>query len=76
MSKEEMGRPRSFRSKAAHFVSDLTTVFLNPISDKPSKPSPPPPLSVSPLSLSLSRSKCFLGFFGFYDINGLVFCGI
>ncbi|KAM2668076.1 oxidation resistance protein 1 [Malus sylvestris] len=45
MSKEEMGRPRSFRSKAAHFVSDLTTVFLNPISDKPSKPSPPPPLS-------------------------------
>lgn len=73
MSKEEMGRPRSFRSKAAHFVSDLTTVFLNPISDKPSKPSPPPPLSVSPLSLSLNA---FWVFFGFYDINGLVFCGI
>ncbi|XP_076912177.1 uncharacterized protein LOC143570408 [Bidens hawaiensis] len=32
-------RPRltsSIRSKAAHFVSDLTTVILNPISDKPS----------------------------------------
>lgn len=29
------------RSKAAHFVSDLTTVFLNPISDKPSKPTHP-----------------------------------
>ncbi|KAK9904454.1 hypothetical protein M0R45_000679 [Rubus argutus] len=38
-----MGRPRSLRSKAAHFVTDLTTGLLNPISDKPSKPSPPPP---------------------------------
>lgn len=38
----EMGRQRSLKSKAAHFVSDLTTVLLNPISDKPSsKPSPP-----------------------------------
>lgn len=36
-----MGRKQSFQSKAAHFVSDLTTVFLNPISDKPSKPHPP-----------------------------------
>ncbi|KAI3930630.1 hypothetical protein MKX01_037076 [Papaver californicum] len=27
----------SFRSKAVHFVSDLTTVLLNPISDKPMK---------------------------------------
>ncbi|KAI3794529.1 hypothetical protein L1987_37161 [Smallanthus sonchifolius] len=26
----------SIRSKAAHFVSDITTVLLNPISDKPS----------------------------------------
>lgn len=26
----------SIRSKAVHFVSDLTTVILNPISDKPS----------------------------------------
>ncbi|XP_051127031.1 uncharacterized protein LOC127248625 isoform X3 [Andrographis paniculata] len=33
-------QPKSLRSKAAHFVSDLTTVFLNPISDKPSRPSP------------------------------------
>ncbi|KAF7129906.1 hypothetical protein RHSIM_Rhsim10G0163000 [Rhododendron simsii] len=35
-----MGRKQiqggSLRSKAAHFVSDVTTVFLNPISDKPS----------------------------------------
>ncbi|KAI3434211.1 TLDc domain-containing protein, partial [Psidium guajava] len=38
----KMGRQRSLRSKAAHFVSDLTTVLLNPISDKPSsKPSAP-----------------------------------
>ncbi|KAM0038805.1 putative TLDc domain-containing protein [Helianthus debilis subsp. tardiflorus] len=29
----------SIRSKAAHFVSDLTTVILNPISDKPSSAS-------------------------------------
>ncbi|XP_020233297.1 uncharacterized protein LOC109813513 isoform X2 [Cajanus cajan] len=28
-----MGKKQSFRSKAAHFVSDLTTVLLNPISD-------------------------------------------
>lgn len=36
-----MGRQRSLRSKAANLVSDLTTVLLNPISDKPSnKPSP------------------------------------
>nr|GMC94721.1 oxidation resistance protein 1 [Ipomoea batatas] len=34
---------RSLRSKAAHFVSDLTTVILNPISDKPSKRKPRPP---------------------------------
>ncbi|XP_015890643.3 oxidation resistance protein 1 [Ziziphus jujuba] len=33
-----MGRQQSLRSKAAHFVSDITTVLLNPISDKPSKP--------------------------------------
>ncbi|KAA8546820.1 hypothetical protein F0562_003256 [Nyssa sinensis] len=33
---------RSLRSKAAHFVSDLSTDLLNPISDKPSKPTPPP----------------------------------
>ncbi|XP_062006975.1 uncharacterized protein LOC133724302 isoform X1 [Rosa rugosa] len=36
-----MGRPKSLRSKAAHFVTDITTGLLNPISDKPS-PSPPP----------------------------------
>ncbi|XP_073044623.1 uncharacterized protein [Primulina eburnea] len=34
---------KSLKTKAAHFVSDLTTVLLNPISDKPSKPRPPPP---------------------------------
>ncbi|XP_077213298.1 TLD-domain containing nucleolar protein [Tasmannia lanceolata] len=33
-----MGQEPSFRSKAAHFVSDLTTVLLNPISDEPQKP--------------------------------------
>ncbi|XP_031285551.1 TLD domain-containing protein 2 [Pistacia vera] len=38
-----MGKQKSLRSKAVHLVSDLTTVLLNPISDKPSKhPSPPP----------------------------------
>lgn len=35
---KNMGKQKSFRSKAVHFVSDLTTVFLNPISDKPSNP--------------------------------------
>ncbi|KAL2528031.1 TLD-domain containing nucleolar protein [Forsythia ovata] len=38
---EQKQRKNSLRSKAAHFLSDLTTVFLNPISDKPSKPPPP-----------------------------------
>ncbi|KAE7998088.1 hypothetical protein FH972_002666 [Carpinus fangiana] len=37
-----MGRQQSLRGKAAHFVSDLTTVILNPISDKPPKPHPHP----------------------------------
>ncbi|KAJ0975033.1 hypothetical protein J5N97_016998 [Dioscorea zingiberensis] len=32
-----MGYMPSLRSKAAHFVSDITTVLLNPISDEPSK---------------------------------------
>ncbi|KAK4789847.1 hypothetical protein SAY86_017151 [Trapa natans] len=31
-----MVRKGSLRSRATHFVADLTTVFLNPISDKPS----------------------------------------
>lgn len=40
---EEQQKPqsKSLRSKAAHFVSDLTTGLLNPISDKPSRPPPP-----------------------------------
>lgn len=33
---ENQRRGSSIRSKAAHFVTDLTTVILNPISDKPS----------------------------------------
>uniref|UniRef100_A0A2P2K5V6 Oxidation resistance protein 1 n=1 Tax=Rhizophora mucronata TaxID=61149 RepID=A0A2P2K5V6_RHIMU len=54
-----MGKQKSLRSKAVHFVSDLTTVFLNPISDKPSKhphrsPPPPPP---HPTSEDISESK-------------------
>ncbi|KAF8093141.1 hypothetical protein N665_0389s0005 [Sinapis alba] len=37
-----MGKHKSLRSKAVHFVTDLTTVLLNPISDKPSSAPPPP----------------------------------
>ncbi|KAK7247423.1 hypothetical protein RIF29_42306 [Crotalaria pallida] len=39
-----MGKRQSFRSRAAYFVSDLTTVLLNPISDniKPLSHSPSP----------------------------------
>ncbi|MBA0793948.1 hypothetical protein Gohar_018324 [Gossypium harknessii] len=33
-----MGKKRSLKSKAVHFVTDLTTGLLNPISDKSSKP--------------------------------------
>ncbi|XVF15181.1 hypothetical protein REPUB_Repub09cG0128500 [Reevesia pubescens] len=43
-----MGKKRSLKSKAVHFVTDLTTGLLNPISDKPSEPPhPPPPENVS-----------------------------
>lgn len=45
----------SLRSKAAHLVSDLTTVLLNPISDKPSKLAPPPSLSPSHDDVSKQR---------------------
>ncbi|CAB80650.1 putative protein [Arabidopsis thaliana] len=41
-----MGKHKSFRSKAVHFVTDLTAGLLNPISDKPSSAHPPPPLPV------------------------------
>ncbi|KAE8676576.1 TLD-domain containing nucleolar protein isoform 2 [Hibiscus syriacus] len=37
-----MGKKKSLRSKAVHFVADLTTGLLNPISDKTSTPSHPP----------------------------------
>ncbi|GAB2283394.1 hypothetical protein Dimus_017908 [Dionaea muscipula] len=39
MGKENMGRQWSLRSKAVHFVSGLTTVLLNPISDYPNSKS-------------------------------------
>ncbi|XP_022739523.1 uncharacterized protein LOC111291779 isoform X3 [Durio zibethinus] len=42
-----MGKKKSLRSKAVHFVTDLTTVLLNPISDKPSTPPHPPPENAS-----------------------------
>ncbi|XWS41567.1 hypothetical protein CRYUN_Cryun17cG0092900 [Craigia yunnanensis] len=42
-----MGKKKSLRSKAVHFVTDLTTGLLNPISDKPSKPPHLPPENVS-----------------------------
>ncbi|KAG6773543.1 hypothetical protein POTOM_020828 [Populus tomentosa] len=45
---------KSLRSKSVHFVSDLTTVILNPISDKPSKHSTPRP---HPLPEDASESK-------------------
>ncbi|XP_054784225.1 uncharacterized protein LOC129291098 isoform X2 [Prosopis cineraria] len=51
-----MGRKQSLRSKAAHFVSDLTTGILNPISDKPSKPPPPPPEDVDISNVTVLES--------------------
>lgn len=39
---QQQRQSRSLRSKAAHFVSDVATVILNPISDKPLKRRPPP----------------------------------
>ncbi|KAH7520599.1 hypothetical protein FEM48_Zijuj08G0162100 [Ziziphus jujuba var. spinosa] len=47
-----MGRQQSLRSKAAHFVSDITTVLLNPISDKPSKPTSKSPAQSEDVSES------------------------
>lgn len=48
---EKKQQSKSLRSKAAHFVSDLTTGLLNPISDKPSTP-PQHPSSHDDLSNS------------------------
>ncbi|KAL1569637.1 TLD domain-containing protein 2 isoform X1 [Salvia divinorum] len=45
---------KSLRTKAAYFVSDLTTGLLNPISDKPSIP-PPPPSSSDDLNNSENK---------------------
>ncbi|KAG6657560.1 uncharacterized protein LOC122307237 isoform X2 [Carya illinoinensis] len=52
-----MGRQQSLQSKAVHFVSDLTTVFLNPISDKPSEPHPHPPPSPTEDESKSKRSQ-------------------
>ena len=51
-----MGYLPSLGSKAAHFVSDLTTVILNPVSERESETSHLPvrpriPLPCPPLSL-------------------------
>ncbi|XWS29525.1 hypothetical protein CRYUN_Cryun24cG0036500 [Craigia yunnanensis] len=51
-----MGKKKSLRSKAVHFVTDLTTGLLNPISDKPSKPPHLPPENVSELKRSQVES--------------------
>ncbi|KAI4317261.1 hypothetical protein L6164_025147 [Bauhinia variegata] len=51
-----MGKKQSLRSKAVHFVSDLTTGLLNPISDKPSRPRPPASQEVSEAKRSQSES--------------------
>ncbi|XP_009626044.1 oxidation resistance protein 1 [Nicotiana tabacum] len=42
VQEQQHKKKSSLRSKAAHFVSDVATVILNPISDKPLKPRPPP----------------------------------
>ncbi|KAL1066733.1 hypothetical protein V6Z11_D12G080800 [Gossypium hirsutum] len=42
-----MGMKKSLRNKAVHFVTDLTTGLLNPISDKSSSPLHPPPENLS-----------------------------
>ncbi|XVF17243.1 hypothetical protein REPUB_Repub10bG0103000 [Reevesia pubescens] len=43
-----MGKKKALRSKAVHFVTNLTAGLLNPISDKPSNPPHlPPPENVS-----------------------------
>jgi hypothetical protein len=55
--------PSSLGSKAAHFVSDLTTVILNPISERePSSPLPVRPEISLSLSLSLSLHLSSLPF--------------
>lgn len=66
-----MGKKRSLRSKAVHFVTDLTTGLLNPISDKSSKP----PVSASlPLLYLYISCKGFPPFFccmNVYDDGGV-----
>lgn len=50
-----MGKHKSFRSKAVHFVTDLTTGLFNPISDKPSSA---PPLPVPKVFIFLCVCVC------------------
>ncbi|KAL4376230.1 hypothetical protein GQ457_02G009320 [Hibiscus cannabinus] len=52
-----MGKKKSLRSKAVHFVTDLTTGLLNPISDKTSTPSHPPHENVSESRTSQSETE-------------------
>ncbi|CAA0838149.1 TLD-domain containing nucleolar protein [Striga hermonthica] len=53
---KQQQQSKSLRSKAVHFVSDITTVILNPISDKPSAP-PPKPSSHDGLNNSLNSQS-------------------
>jgi len=58
---QQQRKNRSLRSKAAHFVSDVATVILNPISDKPLKPRPPPlPVSLGVLENWNDICICFV----------------
>lgn len=65
---QQQKKNRSLKSKAVHFVSDLTTVIFNPISDSLRKPGPPP-LPEDRLSDS-EQSKPELGEEGPGDISG------
>ncbi|MBA0551824.1 hypothetical protein Golob_022687 [Gossypium lobatum] len=68
-----MGKKRSLKSKAVHFVTDLTTGLLNPISDKSSKP--PVSASLPLLYLYISCTGFPFYFFGccmnVYDDDGV-----
>lgn len=50
---QEKNSSSSLRSKAAHLVSDITTVLLNPISDHTNNKLSPKP-NPNPTSVSLS----------------------
>lgn len=68
-----MGKHKSFRSKAVHFVTDLTAGLLNPISDKPSSARPLPVPKFSSFCVFVLTQSNYYSKKGFLWIKVFIF---